>query len=112
MILRLLVLIFAFNAFIPSALAMEVKGNCMEMTDTGSTMIMSNSDSGMTCDMPEMDKSCSEILCDSGCSSSTSTYLFFDINLIYPPTDIVQPNSDLSYFYKIYPVINTPPPLV
>ena len=114
MFLRVLVLIFAFNAFIPSALAMGITGNCMQMDGTNSEMIMSHSESNMSmnCGMSDMDKNCSEVLCASGCLASTTSYLLFDINSIYPSTDIVQPKSDLAYFYKIYPVINTPPPLV
>ena len=116
MILRVLVLIFAFNAFVPSALAMGFTGNCMEMEGTNSEMIMSHTDSeskmGMNCEMSEMDKSCSDTLCASGCLTSITSFVSYDFSPSFPLPTIEQPKSDLAYFYKIYPVINTPPPLV
>ncbi|WP_299874250.1 hypothetical protein [uncultured Cocleimonas sp.] len=116
MFLRILILIFAFNAFIPSAVAMGMTGNCMQMEDANTEMVMSHTDSkskmSMNCEMSDMDKSCSDILCASGCLASTTSYLFSDVSSIYHSTDIEQPKSDLAYFYKIYLVINTPPPLV
>ncbi len=127
MFLRILILIFAFNAFIPSAVAMGMTGNCMQMEDANTEMVMSHTDSeskmvmshtdsestmSMNCEMSDMDKNCSDILCASGCLASATSYLFSDVISIYHSSDIEQPKSDLAYFYKIYPVINTPPPLV
>lgn len=113
MLLRVLVLIFAFNALIPSALAMGDKCNCMEMADTDSAMvIMSHGDSGMTCNMPDMDKSCSEALCASGCLTSTTSVVPYDSAINIPSVSTAQPLFEVAYFYQIYPSINTPPPLV
>ena len=112
MLLRVFILIFAFNAFIPSALAMGVKGNCMQMDNTNSTMIMSHGDSGMTCNMSDMDKGCSETLCASGCLTSITTSLPYDAAVSIPFPSTAQPLFKMAYFYQIYPSINTPPPLV
>ena len=116
MILRVLVLIVALNAFIPSAHAMGITGNCMQMEGTNSEMVMPHTDSeskmGMNCEMPEMDKNCSDTLCASGCLTSITSFVSYDIYTSFPLPTIEQPKSDLAYFYKIYPVINTPPPLV
>jgi hypothetical protein len=112
MLLRVLVLIFAFNALIPSALAMGVKGNCMEMADTDSAMIMPHGDSGMTCNMSDMDKGCSEALCANGCLTSTTSVVPYDSAINIPSVSTAQPLFEVAYFYQIYPSINTPPPLV
>ena len=112
MLLRVLILIFAFNAFIPSALAMGVKGNCMEMADTDSAMTMSHGDSGTTCNMSDMDKSCSETLCASGCLTSITSVVPHDSAINIPLASTAQPLFEVAYFYQIYPIINTPPPLV
>ena len=112
MILRVLILIFAFNAFIPSALAMGINGNCKEMDNTSSTMMMSHGDSGMTCNMSDMDKSCSDTLCASGCLTSITTALPYDAVVSISLTSTTQPLFQMAYFYQIYPNINTPPPLV
>lgn len=116
MILRVLVLIFAFNAFVPSALAMGKICNCMQMEGTISEMVMSHSNSesqmDMNCEMPDMDKSCGDTLCASSCFSSITSIVSYDISPSFPLLTLEQPKSDLAYFYKIYPVIITPPPLV
>ena len=112
MILRVLILIFAFNAFIPSALAMGINGICKEMDNTSSTMMMSHGDSSMTCNMSDMDKSCSDTLCASGCLTSITTALPYDAVVSISLTSTTKPLFQMAYFYQIYPNINTPPPLV
>lgn len=112
MLLRLLILIFVFNAFIPSAFAMGLNSGCMQMDDTNSSMIMSHGDSDMTCHMSDMDKTCSEMLCASSCLASIATPLPFYVEDSISLMPANQPLFKTAFFYQIYPSINTPPPLV
>ncbi len=112
---RLLILIFAFNAFFTPVTAMGV---CEMMGELDTTLISAPSVS-MTNTMSEMDcgmdakMACSSLECANSCSATTTasqSYTETQSLIIVAGHD--QPRADFAYFYKIIHPVNTPPPLV
>ena len=109
--LRILIIIFALNAFAPPATA----ANACEMMDSTSMATMHQMDempsAEMGCGMHE-DVSCNSTQCVTNCAAYASLIVFdsvqnFNINWF---------DSHPRYFnprlYRIFLPINTPPPLV
>ena len=108
---RLLILIFALNAFFTPVSAMGV----CEMMDESSAM-MSSSMSGamadMNCEM-DADTACCSAECASNCLATASTFqLLSEKQISNIVAGHIQPRAGFAYFYKITYPVNTPPPLV
>jgi hypothetical protein len=104
---RLLILIFAFNAFFTPVFAIGV----CNMSDETSVMNMSSSMDNMNCNM-DSDTACSSADCISSCTITPIiplSLVFYTPNIVAGST---QPMSGFAYFYKIIYPVNTPPPLV
>ncbi len=109
--LRILIIIFALNAFAPPAVAVIA----CEMMDSTNMVTMDHmeemSDTEMTCDTHE-DVSCTSTQCVTSCAAYTSPIVFDSVQnfnldwLGFHPQYLTPP------IYRIFLPVNTPPPLV
>lgn len=106
---RLLILIFALNAFIMPVLAMGV----CDMMDDSNTMMSSSmsSVSDAHCGI-DADAVCSSIECASNCAATIIPLALFENQTTLIVAGNSHPQASFSSFYKITPPVNTPPPLV
>ncbi len=107
---RLLILIFAFNAFITPVSAMGV----CEMMDESSAMMsssMSDTMEDMNCGM-NTDTVCCSVECANNCSATVTPQIFYERQTPIIVADHTQHTAGFAYFYTITHPVNTPPPLV
>ncbi len=107
---RLLILIFAFNAFFTPVSAIGVC-NMVEGSSAMNMSSMSSSMDTMSCKM-NSDTACSSADCISSCTVTPAVPLSFEVQTPNIVAGSTQPMSGFAYFYKITYPVNTPPPLV
>ena len=108
---RLLILIFALNAFITPVSAMGV----CEMMDGSNPAMMTSSMSGAMADMDcgmDAEMSCASVDCATSCATATISQLVSEKQSFFIVAGNHQPLAGFAYFYKIILPVNTPPPLV
>ncbi len=111
MIFRVLILVFAFNAVLPSAYAMGAMDGCMPNKD-GNSSAMVMHDSNMACDMVDMEENCQSAQCLSSCMINLMPLPSSELQEAFSLNLLGQPPLKRIHFYKIIYPVQTPPPLV
>ena len=104
---RLIILIFALNAFITPVSAMNV----CEMMDGSNPTMMASSMADMDCGM-DAETACTSVDCANSCSTVAISPLTSERLSFLIVAGNRQPLAGFVYFYKIILPVSTPPPLV
>ncbi len=110
--LRILIIIFALNAFAPPATA----AIACEMMDSADMVSMNQSvdsmpDAEMNCSMHD-GNSCSSTECVTNCAANFPPLAFGSVKDFNFDSLDIYPQSISQFLYRIFLPVNTPPPLV
>lgn len=111
MLLRVVIFLFAFNAIVPTALAVGSMSPCKNMMDNMNSML-TTIDSSIACNMPDMDQSCGSIGCASNCMTNITPALNVANQIAIVHKSNGQPHFSMPFYYHITYPVQTPPPLV
>ncbi len=113
MLLRVLILIFAFNSIVPSAMAVDSVSGCQMDMEKSSMVMDSISMTDMAnCAMHDIQQGCESVHCNDVSCMINSIPILSDTQMVFLPDVAALPQGKVAHFYKIVLPIQTPPPLV